>query len=337
MSINDPETQMITSRSPQSGQAFDYLPIGLFGSVMGLVGLAAAWRAAEQVYGVPGAIADGIGAVAVVVFVSLILGYGWKCLTAWQAVKTEFEHPIAGCLFGTVAISFLLLPIVLVRVSHELAFGMWVLGVVGMVLLAWFIVSRWISRRQQLPHATPVWIIPVVGLLDLPLAMPALGLPASSVLGVFALAVGLFFTVPIFTLIFARLLFEDPMPDGLRPTLMILVAPFAVGYSTYITVTGSHDLFAEALYVLTLFLLAVLFGQMRYLAACCPFRLAWWAVSFPLSASAICSLKVAGVSPGRFTNSIALLLLCIASLAILGIFLRTLKGLLSGELRTLST
>ncbi|MEX3815179.1 SLAC1 anion channel family protein [Paraburkholderia sp. BR13439] len=337
MSTNDQEMQMLASRPPQTGQAFDYLPIGLFGSVMGLVGLAVAWRAASQMYGVPGSIADGIGAVAVAVFVSLVLGYGWKCLTAWHAVKTEFGHPIAGCLFGTVAISLLLLPIVLVRVSHELAFGMWVLGAVGMVFLAWLIVSRWISRRQQLPHATPVWIIPVVGMLDLPLAMPALGLPATSELGVFALAVGLFFAVPIFTLIFARLLFEDRMPDGLRPTLMILVAPFAVGYSAYIAVTGSHDLFAEALYMLTLFFLAVLFGQMRYLAACCPFRLAWWAVSFPLSASAICSLRVARESPGRITNSIALLLLCIASLAILGIFLRTLKGLLSGELRTLST
>ncbi|WP_281366324.1 hypothetical protein [Paraburkholderia fynbosensis] len=100
---------------------------------------------------------------------------------------------------------------------------------------------------------------------------------------------------------------------------------------------GGHDLFAQALYMLTLFLLAVLFGQMRYLASCCPFRLAWWAVSFPLLAPAICSLKVAAESPGRFTNSVALLLLGVASLVILGIFVRTLKGLLSGELRTLST
>jgi hypothetical protein len=38
-------------------------------------------------------------------------------------------------------------------------------------------------------------------------------------------------------------------------------------------VTGSHDRFAKALYLLTLFFLAVLFGQMRYLATCCPFGL----------------------------------------------------------------
>ncbi|WP_240154622.1 pyridoxal-phosphate dependent enzyme, partial [Burkholderia sp. Cy-647] len=43
-------------------------------------------------------------------------------------------------------------------------------------MFAWHIVGRWMSDRQHAAHATPAWIIPVVGLLDLPLAMPALGL-----------------------------------------------------------------------------------------------------------------------------------------------------------------
>ncbi|EGX1118920.1 C4-dicarboxylate ABC transporter [Salmonella enterica subsp. enterica serovar Enteritidis] len=321
---------------PERSQ-FDYLPVGLFGSVMGLIGLSVAWHEASRLYGMPAAIADGVGAVAIVVFIALALGYGWKCLTAWQAVKAEFQHPIVGGLFGTVLISLLLLPIVLVRLSPKLALVTWMIGAAGMILFAWYIVSRWMSDRQQLAHAIPVWIIPVVGLLDLPLAMPALGLPAASGLGVFALVVGLFFTVPLFTLIFVRLLFEAPMSDGLRPSLMILVAPFAVGYSTYTTVTSSHDIFAEALYMLMLFVLAVLFGQMRHLAACCPFRVSWWAVSFPLAASAICALRFAGVNPSPFTDGFALLLLCVASVAILGLFLRTLKGLLSSELRSLSS
>lgn len=328
----------LTNHPPQPNTSpFNYLPVGLFGSVMGLVGLSVAWHEAARVYSVPGAIADGIGAAAVVVFIALVLGYGWKCLTAWQAVKAEFQNPIAGNLFGTVLISLLLLPIVLVHVNTELALSTWTVGAAGMILFAWCIVSRWMSNRQQLAHATPAWIIPVVGLLDLPLAMPALGLPAASGLGVFALAVGLFFAVPLFTLIFTRLLFEPSMPDGLRPSLMILVAPFSVGYSTYTTVTGSHDKFAMALYMLTLFVLTVLFGQMRYLAACCPFRVSWWAVSFPLAASAICALRFADTSPSTFTNGVALLLLCVASVAILGLLLRTLRGLLAGELRTLSS
>lgn len=69
----------------------------------------------------------------------------------------------------------------------------------------------------------------------------------------------------------ARLVFE-PLPDALKPSLLILVAPFAVGFSTYIATTGGVDLFAEALYALNLLILAVLLGRLRRLGDCCPFR-----------------------------------------------------------------
>ncbi|MDQ8033382.1 MAG: SLAC1 anion channel family protein [Bordetella sp.] len=315
---------------------FDYLPIGLFGSVMGLVGLSIAWQMVSRQYGAPMWVADTIGAIAVLAFVALLLAYGWKCITAWPAVLAEFRHPVAGSLFGTAWISFLLVPIVLAKVSPGLARGVWGIGAIGMTVFAWLIVSRWMGHRQQAIHATPAWIVPVVGLLDLPLAMPALGLEAHAGLAVFALALGLFFTIPLFTMIFSRLLFEDPISDAMRPSLMILVAPFAVGYSTYTVVTGHYDVFADALYFLMLFLLVVLGGQMRRLLGGCPFRVSWWSVSFPLAASAICALHYAETHPNPFANGVAWLLLAIASLSILLLLLRTLAGLFTGELRTLS-
>ena len=190
-------------------------------------------------------------------------------------------------------ISLLLLPIVVEPYLRVLAQVLWIAGAVSMILFAWFVVSRWMSDRQQVAHATPAWIIPVVGLLDVPLALPSLGLPPMHGLMVFALAVGLFFAVPLFTLVFSRLVFEPPLPDALKPSLLILVAPFAVGYSAYAVTIGQPDLFAEALYMLMLFVLAVLLGQLRNLAACCPFRVSWWAVSFPLAAASIASLRFA--------------------------------------------
>jgi tellurite resistance protein len=181
-----------------------------------------------------------------------------------------------------------------------------------MVVFALVIVSRWMSNTQQVESATPAWVVPVVGLLDLPLALPRLGLPPLHELEVFALAVGMFFAVPLFTLIFSRLLFHAPMPNALRPSLMILVAPFAVGYSTYTTVVGKSDGFSEALYMLTLFVLLVLLGQMRHILVCCPFRVSWWAVSFPLAATAIAALRYAAAEPSTFSKSIALGLLALA-------------------------
>lgn len=190
----------------------------------------------------------------------------------------------------------------------------------------WLTVNRWMSDRQQIAHATPAWIIPVVGLLDLPLAMPALQLPPMHGLAMFALAAGLFFTIPLFSLIFSRLVFEEPMPDALRPSLLILVAPFAVGYSTYTSVTGHSDHFSEALYMLMLFMIVVLAGQMRHLASCCPFRVSWWAVSFPLAAAAIAELRYAAAEPSILTDVIAILLLACATLIITGLMVRTMVG-----------
>ena len=42
---------------------FEYLPVGLFGSVMGLTGLSIAWRLAHARYGTPAWIEDAIGVV----------------------------------------------------------------------------------------------------------------------------------------------------------------------------------------------------------------------------------------------------------------------------------
>jgi tellurite resistance protein len=319
---------------------FDYLPIGLFGSVMGLTSLSIAWQLAVARYGGSAwlsSIAPAIGMTAVVAFVAISVGYAVKALTAFDAVMAEFRHPIAGSLFGTPLISLLLLPIALVPYSLVLARGVWIVGATGMVLFAWLIVNRWMSDRQQVAHATPAWIVPVVGLLDVPLALPVLNLPGMQGLMVFALAVGLFFAVPLFTLIFSRLLFEPPLPDTLKPLLLILPAPFAVGYSTYAVTAGQNDLFGQALYMLTLFLLAVVLGQLRYLPLCCPFRISWWGVSFPLAASAVAALRFAAVEQSLVADAIALALLALATLVIAGLFARTLLGLARGELRTLST
>ena len=102
---------------------FDYLPVGLFGSVMGLTGPSVAWRLAHSRYGTPDWVADAIGALAVLAFFAVLAGYVAKSISAPAAVAVavavavaaEFRHPIAGNLFGTILISLLLLPIVLAR------------------------------------------------------------------------------------------------------------------------------------------------------------------------------------------------------------------------------
>ena len=324
---------LATARRPH----LDYVPVGLFGSVMGLTGLSVAWQLTQTHFGLPAWPSHVLAAVAVADFVALGVAYLTKFITAPEAVRTEWRHPIAGNLFGTGLISLLLLPLVIAPIVLLLAQVMWVVGAIGMLVFAWLIVSRWMSDRQQVAHATPAWIIPVVGLLDVPLALPVLGLPPMHDVMILCLAVGLFFAVPLFTLIMSRLVFEPPMPDALLPSLLILVAPFAVGFSSYVVTTGEVDLFAKSLFMLTLFLLAVLLGRLRQLRTCCPFRVSWWAVSFPLAASAIAASRFAAAEPSFVANGIAVAILAFATVIIVGLAARTLFGVARGELRTLST
>jgi len=323
----------ISGHSPRS---LEYFPIGLYGSVMGLSGLSVAWHLAHVRFGVADLVADVIGATAAIAFVLVTCAYAVKILTAPSAVRNEFAHPIAGNLFGTLFISLLLLPINLAPLSMLFARVMWSIGALGMTGFAWFVVDRWMRQRQKMAHAAPAWVIPVVGLLDVPLAMPALDLDAMHGIALFGLAVGLFFTIPLFTMIFARLLFEEALPDALQPSLVILLAPFAVGTSTYIATTGRVDEFAIGLFLLAVFMLSVLLGRLRNLAQCCPFRVSWWAVSFPLAASATASLRIATSMPGTWTTLVSIALLALATIVIAGLLIRTVVGIGRGQLRTLS-
>jgi tellurite resistance protein len=320
----------------ESPRRLDYLPVGLFGSVMGLTGLAVAWKLTSALFTLPEWIYAAISTVALAAFTVLFVAYGVKAVCAPDKVLAEFRHPITGNLFGTFLISILLLPILIAPLNLGAARSLWCVGAVGMTLFAWTMVSRWMSDRQQTAHATPAWMVPVIGMLDVPLALPSLGWTSLPDVMIFSLAIGLFFATPIFTLIFSRLVFEPPMPDALQPTLLILVAPFSVGFSSYVTSVARIDLFAQALYFLMLFVLAVLLGRLRLLRQCCPFRVTWWAVSFPLAASAIAALRYAAFDRNWFTVGVACLLLAMGTVAIAALLVRTLTGIVKGEMRTLS-
>jgi tellurite resistance protein len=302
---------------------------------MGLNGLASAWHGAHGLFGVPLWIAMVLGYAAIVDFCVLAICYAVKVGTSFDTVRTEFSNPIVGNLFAAPLVGLLLLPAVLAGFSIPLARTVWAVGAVLMTVFAWLVVTRWMSVRQQVAHATPEWVLPVVGLTNIPLSVPSLQLESIHGFMMFALSVGLFFTLPLFTVIFSRLLFGEPIPDAMQASLLIIVAPFAVGYLGYTTVTGHIDGFAQALYMVTLFLLAVLLPRLRQLARCCPFRVAWWAVGFPLTASASATVRYAQYASHPVTDAIATAVLALATVTILSLVILTLRGIARGELRAL--
>jgi tellurite resistance protein len=69
-----------------------HLPVGLFGSVMGLTGLSVAWHVAHEHFGGPASISFWIGVIAVVTFAAVAFGYCIKTIAAPKVVATEFRN-----------------------------------------------------------------------------------------------------------------------------------------------------------------------------------------------------------------------------------------------------
>lgn len=367
-----------------------YLPVSFFGACMGLNAMCVAWHAMSELSLVCSTepqqnatcttffapLADILSLIfavfAVLAFVALGVAYSIKARTGFEACKQEFLSPITRPFFGTICISLLLLPFALQRlgIPEIISLIVWILGVVLMLIFSVHIVQFWICHKFELAHITPAWIIPVVGLLDLPLALPLFShIQALPDLGffitIFCMAVGFSFTIVLCTLIFARIVFFAKLPDKLMPTLVVLLAPFGAGVSTYAVFVSmqalmmkldSHvfaiDSMPYILFLLGLFLLLALLPQMVQIRKCCPFRISWWAISFPLAAMCIASLKIntnllqlsgKGLPISDSLSNLnmiffvlSLILLLFITLVFVWLIVRTLLGIFRGELQNLA-
>ena len=129
---------------------------------------------------------------------------------------------------------------------------------------------------------------------------------------------GMIFWLILLVLVFNRLIFHAPIPARLFPTLVILIAPPAVAFVSYVRLVVGVDAFAHMLlsgaYVFAILVLVQVPKLMRL-----PFALSWWALSFPLAA-----LTVASFVCGRARDSgahlvIGVLVLLTLSLVVLGL------------------
>ncbi|RUM94265.1 MAG: C4-dicarboxylate ABC transporter [Thiothrix sp.] len=256
-------------------------PVSFFSVVMGLSGLAIAWQKTQRVLGVNLHIDYFLAAVAGITFFVLAAIYTKKWFTYQDAVLAELKHPIKLNFFPAISISLILLSVVALHLNPPLAHGFWLAGTGLHLALMLYVLHVWINHEHfEIRHLNPAWFIPAVGNVLVPIAGSSLGYQEISW---FFFSVGMLFWLVLLTIIFNRILFHNPIPDGLAPTLFILIAPPAVGFISYLKLTNSLDGFARVLYYNGLFFTLFLLTQLpRFIKL--PFFLSWWAYSFPLAA-----------------------------------------------------
>jgi tellurite resistance protein len=320
---------------PASGASIKNLPVNLFAAVMGLSGLSMGWRFAHTEFGVPRVVSDAIGLFATFVFVVLLVGYGAKLLRHPAAVKAEFHHPIAGNFFGTIAIALLLQSAVLgttcdSALGHALSQAMWIAGTVATLLLAAYVVSRLLGGNCHPAHAVPAWIIPGVAALDIPVTGSHMPMAWAGEVLLLSAAVGSVLALVLFTMIVTRLIQHEPLAPAMTPSLLILVAPFEVGFTAYVNLTGRVDLFAGLLFYFGLFLFVVLAPKVFRRSV--PFGAGWWAISFPLAAMVNAALKYAAVRGAVPLKVVAGGMLVVLTATMFVLSVRTLRILFNGRL-----
>lgn len=304
-------------RSPSTASVRN-LPVNLFASVMGLSGLALAWRFAHSSLAVPAIIGEAIGMLALGVFVLIALAYLTKLAKHPHAVRAEFHHPVTGNFFGTIAISVLLLSAIVAPYSAVAASTLWTVGMLATFALSFLVISRLLKGQIDAAHAVPAWIISGVATLDIPVTAGHMPMAWAAEVNLMAGAIGAVLALLLLVMIISRLVHHpEPLPPAMTPTLMILVAPFAVGFLAYSHIVGSIDRFAGLLFYAGLFLFAVI--APKVFRPSVKFSLAWWAISFPMAALANAALRYAD-----FMKSTPLLMLAVALLGALSLTLAVL-------------
>ncbi len=303
-------------------------PVGLFAVPVGLFALGGAWRRATA-FGWSGVVMAGdlLAATALALLLLLLLIYGLKALRHPQAIAAEFTHPLAGSLMALIPLSVLLCILYYGRPGH---LG-WLLLLLATLALQGVIAIRIVAiiTNASLPAGavTPaLYIPPVAGGYVGGMALQVLGYPGWAAL---LLGMGLVSWALLEIRVLNRL-FEGAMPEALRPTIGLELAPATVGTLTVATLWPQlpGELLIIGLGIAAGPLVAVLARHRWWRQV--PFAIGFWSFSFPAAAFAAALVEV--VHRGGWPPVVAAAGLALASTVIAFLALRTLRLLLQGRL-----
>ncbi|SNY92735.1 tellurite resistance protein [Cohaesibacter sp. ES.047] len=302
----------------------EHFPNAFFAMIMGLAGFTLATERLEKSLGLVHQASLVLLVVTAVIFALLLSIYGLKAIRYPAAVKWEWNHPVRMCFFPAISIGLILMGTAIGPFSKGPSVMLWGVGTALHLFGTLAVVSTWIGQRTfDTPQLTPAWFIPAVGNILVPIVAGHLGFVE---IGWFFFSVGIIFWIVLLTLVFNRLIFHHPLAERLLPTLMILIAPPAVGFVAYVTMTGALDPFARILYYSGVFFLLIILSQLPKLSRI-QFAMSWWAYSFPMAALTISTLLYAEKTQSEMHEIAGIAFFGLLVLIIIGLLARTAKGI----------
>jgi tellurite resistance protein len=274
----------------------EHFPLSIFALVMGVAGLGLGLRTWGE-HGGPAWLAEPVLMFAWMVFFLLGMLFIFKAVRYPAETIVDLRHPVRLNYLAAISISIVLMSMVLRPHEPLAAKGIFALGASFHLIMTILVVNFWMHHaRFAITQVNPAWFIPAMG--NVLIAIPAVAFDYEEV-GWFFFSAGILFWAMLMNIVFYRILFHEPLPARVVPTLFILIAPPAVGFIAYVELTGELDSFARILFFIALFLTILLFTRVRGQAQI-PFSLASWSYTFPLAAMSIALMDMAQLSGVAF-------------------------------------
>jgi tellurite resistance protein len=222
------------------------MPVAFLGIAVGALALAGAWRAAAKVWPIPESVPAVMTMVALAVWLVLMSAYAHKWLTQRAHAIAEMQHPVQSSFAALAPVSAMLAAQAVQSESRTLAIVLFAAGVASQLALGAYLHGRFWQGGRKPEWTTPAMYLPTVA-PSFVAGTAAAGLGWTQA-GMLFFGAGVFSWIAIESLVLHRAAVHEPLPDALRPSLGIQLAPPVVGGVSYLAIThGVPDTFAYML------------------------------------------------------------------------------------------
>ena len=256
------------------------MPIRFAPAVMSLFGLALAWRTLVEQSGVVPSFGTLLS-IASVLLGLVTLGSIVVHQVGSGAARETWANPQLRVLPAALTVGLMLLSGLLAPHMHSLARALiWIAAVAH---LAWLVAlfQCWFQGEVSVESITPVWFIPWVGLIVVPVG----AVPVGEIgLAWFSFSIAIVLWIALLPLVLYRLIFARALPQELEATQLILVAPPAIGAVSWSLLAQGHQVIPGAVLLSFAVFLTVMLLPMVFRVFSRPCVPANWAFGFPLAA-----------------------------------------------------
>jgi len=265
----------------------EFFNISFFAAVMWFAWLSIASHKLEEIYNLSFHFSSYILYFTTIFFSIISLLYIIKLFINISDVKNDFNHPVKSNFFPWIWKILLLLAIWFLTINKWLSNLFWISWIIFQSIFTIILFRRWMLHETNINTMNPLWFLPIVWNMIAPIAWFKLWYEE---LSWFFFSIWIIMWFVLFTIIMNRIIFHNPIPQKLMPTLFILIAPPSIWFISFTTLNNWELMqLWKIMYYFSLFMFIIIISKINILKKI-KFYLSWWAYSFPMAAITIATI-----------------------------------------------